>query len=274
MQAVREVRRIFRIDLGRVLLNGARLGYNNRTMMSEALWSPFHDTLQSAFGLSLPEASLTMFERFYALLVEANRTTNLTRITSPEDFMAKHLLDSLSLALVFTREGVPAKIMDVGSGAGFPAIPLAIAYPEMAVTALEATGKKVQFIQQVAETLSLRSLMAVHARAESLARDKHHREAYPVVVSRAVAPLRSLCELMSPFVKPHGVMVAMKTHKALASEVPESQTAFKTLHLKPLETITNPLPELSHYTLWAARKTKATPAAYPRTDGLPVNKPL
>ncbi|MFN3178824.1 MAG: 16S rRNA (guanine(527)-N(7))-methyltransferase RsmG, partial [Thermus sp.] len=166
--------------------------------------------LEGGRGLGLDlEAHLPAFSRLYDLLMEANRRTNLTALRTEEEVVVKHFLDSLTLLTLPLFQG-PWRVLDLGTGAGFPGIPLKIVRPELEVTLLDATKKKVTFVSQAVEALGLKGAYPLWGRAEELAHLPEHREAYGRVVARAVAPLCVLVELGLPFVALGGYMVAQK----------------------------------------------------------------
>lgn len=236
---------------------------------NQSLWMAWLTACQS-LGVSVTPEQQAALERFYALLVEANRTTNLTRITALPDFLERHLLDSLTIVpLVPTR----ARVVDVGTGAGFPAIPLAIVRPDVQVTAVESVGKKCQFIQAVIETLALPNLTVLNMRSETLGHEKNHRHSYDVAVARAVAALPVLLELCLPLVKPEGRFLAMKG-LSYEAELTASTNALQTLHACLVKVHEFAMPSLSGSRLIEFEKTGKTPPAYPRQPGLAAKKPL
>lgn len=173
-----------------------------------------------AFGLVLEPAVASRFLRFALLLDEGNRQLNLTRIR-PEDVTSLHFLDSLALAAVH-RPASGARLLDVGTGAGFPGVPLALAFPDIHVTLLDSTRKRLAWLDGALADLKLTNAHTLHARAEELARDSKHRERYDVVTARAVAPLSKLADWLLPFVRPGGVAVAYKSQE-ITAELQEAQ---------------------------------------------------
>lgn len=232
-------------------------------------WAQWNTACQ-ALGVSITPDVQEKLAHFYELLQAGNRVTNLTRITAPEDFLYRHLLDSLTISSHIPAQ---AKVTDVGSGAGFPAIPLAITRPDVTVVAVESVGKKCQFIHSVQETLSLPNLQCRHERSETLGQDPTLRQRMDVVTARAVAALPVLLELCLPLVKVGGVFLAMKG-TSYESELQASKTALKTLggRLKDVQTFAHPRLEGSR--LLVIEKIAKTPAAYPRNAGLPGKNPL
>lgn len=228
-----------------------------------------------AFGLDLLPVQQEQFEKYYRLLVEWNEKFNLTTITEYTGVQVKHFLDSLSAAPLLQRAGVNGKtLLDVGAGAGFPGMPLAIAYPDLRVTLLEATGKKVRFLDAVARDLGLENVAAVHGRAEEFAREAKQRAHYDFVVARALAPMRTLLEYTLPFARRGGVLIAYKAVEA-ERETAEAQRAIKALGGRAREIIPVQLADLDDVRrLVVIDKIAPTPAVYPRAGGLPKNKPL
>ena len=172
------------------------------------------------FGLVLEPAVVSRFQRFALLLDEGNRQLNLTRIR-PEDVTALHFLDSLALAAAH-RPASGARLLDVGTGAGFPGAPLALVFPDIDVTLLDSTRKRLAWLDGALADLKLTNAHTLHARAEELARDSKHRERYDVVTARAVAPLSKLADWLLPFVRPGGIAVAYKSQD-IAAELQDAQ---------------------------------------------------
>lgn len=190
-------------------------------------------------GVVLDVHSVELFSRFSEMLYEANREINLTRIP-PEEVVTLHFLDSLALAKVYT---IPkdAKVLDVGTGAGFPGIPLAIAFPQAHYLLIEATRKKVIFVERVIRALGLENVEVSHAHAEELVRERMHRGHYDLVIARAVAALPGLVKWMLPFVKPGGVAVAYKS-ETVEEELREAERQIRTLGGYPEEVVEVLLP--------------------------------
>src|SRR5579864_4234060 len=168
---------------------------------------PFLEGLRQ-LGLELTEQQLEQFLRYRQELLDWNRRINLTAITEPEEVLLKHFLDSLSLLIVYDRP--KAQLLDIGAGAGFPGLPLKIVQPQWHVVLLEATGKKVTFLQHNIETLQLKNVVAVHGRAEELAHKAGYRASFDVVTARAVASLPTLLEYAAPFCRVGGQIILPK----------------------------------------------------------------
>lgn len=227
-------------------------------------------------GLSLDAMQLRQFGRYLRLIQEENERAALTTVSDAVGVQRRHFLESLAILAVLRQQGwfppgAPARVIDVGSGAGLPGLPLKIAAPEWEVTLLEATGKKVQFLKRVIEELGLARVQAIHDRAETLAQDPAHREQYDLVTARAIAPLPALLELTLPFARLSGLL-ALPKGSALATELPAAQRALSILGGTVWATL--PLPESPGLTLVLVRKTAPTPKRYPRRPGLPAKQPL
>ncbi|WP_373532559.1 16S rRNA (guanine(527)-N(7))-methyltransferase RsmG [Vampirovibrio sp.] len=234
-----------------------------------AQWDAWLADCQS-IEVPVPADRLALFQQFYTLLLTANQSVNLTRITAPQDFLDRNLLDSLTLSPLIP-EG--ACVADIGSGAGFPAIPLALARPDLSVVAVESVGKKANFIQEAAHALGLKNITVLSLRSEEMARDGRYRAQFDVVTARAVATLPTLLELCMPLVKVKGRFLAMKGLNAEV-ELAASQKALKVLATRYSETRTFGLEKLQGSRLLVFEKTAHTQDAYPRNSGLPSKKPI
>ena len=221
-------------------------------------------------ALGLDNSRIPDLERFAALMLERNQVMNLTAITEPRDVASLHLLDSLALIREAALE--TEKIVDVGAGAGFPGMPLAIVKPSLHLTLLDSLGKRVDFLREAAEALGLENVECVHARAEEFAAQQ--RERFDAAVSRAVAALPVLCELCLPLVKPGGRMLAMKSSHS-EEEIAQARTAIRTLggELEWVKDYTIPTTEVVHRIV-CIRKIAPTPKKYPRRFTLIKKSPL
>lgn len=226
----------------------------------------------AALGLDL-EAHLPAFSRLYDLLMEANRRQNLTALRTEEEVVVKHFLDSLTLLTLPLFEG-PLRVLDLGTGAGFPGLPLKIVRPELEVVLLDATRKKVAFVAEAVAALGLKGAYPLWGRAEELAHRPEHREVYGRVVARAVASLCVLVELGLPFVALGGFMVAQKGPRAeeelarLTQVLPLLGGRYQVSHALDL-----PLAGEAR-TLVVLAKEAPTPARFPRRPGVPGKHPL
>ncbi|MGD8793433.1 MAG: 16S rRNA (guanine(527)-N(7))-methyltransferase RsmG [Anaerolineae bacterium] len=231
-----------------------------------------------ALGLHLDGGQVDAFEAYYRELVAWNQKFNLTAITDYEGVQIRHFLDSLSLLVaadvreIATRPG--ARAIDVGSGAGFPGIPLKLVCPGLHLTLLEATGKKVTFLEHIVAHLGLAGVTAIKGRAEALAHDPAHRESYDLVTARAVADLAVLAEYCLPFCRPAGRVVAQKG-AAGEAEAGAAAAAIETVGGALRDVVPVVLPGLpADRTLIVLEKVGPTPPAYPRRPGMPAKRPL
>ncbi len=227
-------------------------------------------------GVPLRSEHIEAFEQYYRLLVEWNEKFNLTAITDYEGAQVRHFLDSLS-CLLAVKPDAPlsgARVIDVGTGAGFPGLPLKIFRPGIRLTLVEATAKKVRFLEHVVAQLHLEGVTVVHARAEELGQEPEHRERYDWALARAVADLPILAEFLLPFVRIGGRALAQKGEDA-AAEVHRATYAIHQLggHVRQLVPVElHGLAETRYLVL--LDKVAATPARYPRRAGMPAKRPL
>ncbi|MFN2197051.1 MAG: 16S rRNA (guanine(527)-N(7))-methyltransferase RsmG [Anaerolineales bacterium] len=228
---------------------------------------------QQLFGLKLTPSQLEALGRYRELLLEWNQIHNLTAIREAEEVRAKHFLDSLSCTQA-QRGAPPSRLVDVGTGAGFPGLVLKILYPQVQLTLVESVGKKLEFCRHVAEDLGLEGITYLHQRAEEVGQLPEHRELYDWAVARAVANLPVLAEYLLPLVRRGGIMLAMKGENAPA-EAHAGDYAIHVLggHLRRLIPITLPGVVEQRY-LVVVDKVAATPAVYPRRVGIPTKRPL
>ncbi|HEY7346963.1 MAG TPA: 16S rRNA (guanine(527)-N(7))-methyltransferase RsmG [Ktedonobacterales bacterium] len=227
-------------------------------------------------GLSLAPAQLQQFTWYRDLLLDWNQRVNLTAITDPQDVLTRHFLDSLAclFAIPPAEQKKSLRLLDVGSGAGFPGLPLQIVFPDWRVTLLEATGKKVRFLEAVIASLKLSQARAIQGRAEELAHDQTHRARYDLVTARGLAALPTLLEYCLPFCHPGGLVIAPKKG-AISAEVEQGKRAAVLLGGRFVEVRPFSLPGLEDQRALAVfRATRAAPAQYPRRAGAPVKQPL
>lgn len=223
--------------------------------------------------IDLSEKQVQQFERYYEMLVQKNEVMNLTAITEFEDVVRKHFVDSLMIRNLM-EPGAGDCWLDLGTGAGFPGIPLKIVYPELKLMLLDSLNKRVKFLQEVIEELGLKEITAVHGRAEELARKTEYREQFDCCVSRAVANLASLSEYCLPFVKKGGCFVPYKSEK-IQEEIKGAEKAVRILGGELEEQKEFLLPDSDIYRcLLCIRKVKETPKKYPRKAGTPTKEPI
>ena len=222
-------------------------------------------------GFTFSDLQKRQFYTFYNMLIDKNKVMNLTGITEFTEVVEKHFLDSIYLNHV-TDLDQPVKIIDLGTGAGFPGIPLKIAFPDIEITLVDSLNKRIHFIEEVIEELGLTSIYAVHARAEELARNSEYREKFDLCVSRAVANLSTLEEYCLPFVHIGGKFISYKSGE-IEEEVQESKKACFLLGGKLKEVYKFDLEE-SKRSFVVVEKVKTTPKTYPRKAGTPSKMPL
>lgn len=227
----------------------------------------------ATFGVSLSKEQLEIFDNYAALLHEANRKANLVANAEADIVLVSHLLDSLScLAVTAIEPGW--RVLDVGSGAGLPGLPLAIAVPSARVVLLDSVDKRTRFLRQVTRELGLGNVEVVGGRAEGIARDNRYRDAFDLVVARAVAPLPILVEYSLPFVKTGAEFIALRGPKA-DEETAAAEAAITELKGQLLEVRAVTVPWLhAERRLVVVKKTGPTPQRYPRRTGVPAKRPL
>lgn len=229
------------------------------------------------FGIELSDSQLAQFYTYYQMLIEWNKKINLTAITDFDEVLKKHFLDSLSIGRILNQDS-SASILDIGTGAGFPGIPIKIAYPNVTIILMDSLNKRITFLNEVIQTLHLEKIDTIHGRAEDFSKnnrtDKIYRESFDICVSRAVANLSSLSEFCLPYVKVGGKFISFKSEKA-EEELINSQNAISVLGGKNtyLDTFMLPGTDFSR-TLVVIEKVKETPNKYPRKAGTPVKNPL
>lgn len=229
------------------------------------------DALQ--FGVELNEKQLFQFYRYYELLIDWNEKINLTAITEFEEVLKKHFLDSISIGRIM-KQGDSVSVLDIGTGAGFPGIPIKIAFPDTKVTLLDSLNKRVNFLNHVIQELELDNIFALHGRAEDFAKKKEMREQFDLCVSRAVANLSSLSEFCLPYVKLGGSFISYKSEKAM-EELEFCANAISILGGGNVKTDEFFLTETDFKrTFIMIEKIKETPLKYPRKAGTPIKYPL
>lgn len=233
-------------------------------------FTKFRNSMNS-IEIELTDSQLNAFETYYDMLIDRNKVMNLTAITEFDEVMDKHFLDSVYLFRSIKLEA-DYKLIDIGTGAGFPGIPLKIVFPELKITLLDSLNKRVGFLNDLIEELNLNNIEAIHGRAEDIARDKAYRASYDIAVSRAVANLSTLSEYCLPFVKIGGKFVSYKSGDC-ADEVDNAKAAIHLLGGK-----INKIDEFSYSnnsrSFIVIDKVMNTSNKYPRKAGLPSKKPL
>ena len=231
----------------------------------------FYNAVKEKVGIELTELQKEQYNKYYNLVVEWNQKINLTAITEENEFYTKHFFDSISLAFFKDYSNIES-ICDVGSGAGFPSIPLKILYPNLKVTIVDSLNKRIKFLNLVKDELGLTDCNFVHARAEEFGQNKEYRESFEIVTARAVARLNVLSELCLPLVKKDGYFLSLKAQKA-EEETKEATNAIKILGGKLEKDLDFEIEGEERHIL-EIRKAKETPNKYPRKAGTPNKKPL
>ena len=232
----------------------------------------FTDEL-AKLGITLSDFQLKQFLTYYELLIEKNKVMNLTTITEYEEVIEKHFLDSISLCKVYDLSK-SVKVLDMGTGAGFPGIPLKIAFPEIEITLADSLNKRIKFLNEVIEKLELSCIETIHGRAEDFAKQNTYREQYDLCVSRAVANLSTLSEYCLPYVKVGGCFIPYKSGD-VDQEIVDSKNAISILGGKVKEIYKFELPETDiKRSLIVINKIKTTAKKYPRKAGMPSKEPL
>lgn len=227
----------------------------------------------SELNIELNEEQKNKFIIYKKLLKEWNKKINITAITDDKEIDIKHFLDSLTPNITNLFEGEKS-VIDIGTGGGFPGLPLKIVNPSLKVTLLDSLNKRIIFLNEVIKSLNLKDVKAIHGRAEELGRTVEYREKYHVCISRAVASLDTLSEYCIPFVKKGGYFISMKGPD-VEKELEESKKAINILggNIETVEKIMLPESNISH-SLIIIKKTKETPTKYPRGGGKPKKRPL
>lgn len=225
------------------------------------------------FGVELNDTQLIQFDTYYKMLIEWNEKINLTAITEFEEVLKKHFLDSISIGRIL-GQNEKISILDIGTGAGFPGIPIKIAFPEVEITLMDSLNKRINFLNEVIKELSLNGITAIHGRAEDFAKKDLLREKFDFVVSRAVANLSSLSEFCLPYVKVGGKFISYKSEKA-KEELIASENAISVLGGGNVRCDEFILPDTDfNRTFVIIEKVNETPNKYPRKAGTPVKQPL
>ena len=221
-------------------------------------------------GIELTGNQIEQFDRYYHLMIEKNKVMNLTGITDYDEVLEKHFIDSLSIVKSGTLSG---KLIDIGTGAGFPGIPLKITFPELEVVLLDSLNKRIKFLDEVISELDLKNITTIHGRAEDIAQMSFHREVYDYAVSRAVANLATLTEYCLPFVKVGGNFISYKSGE-YQDELTKSKHAVQVLGGSIKDVIEFELPNKNDRTLIVIEKKSNTVKKYPRKAGLPSKEPI
>ena len=224
-------------------------------------------------GIRLTDIQKRQFDRYYELLIEWNRVMNLTGITEYDEVNLKHFTDSLTIVRIKDMENV-STLIDVGTGAGFPGIPIKIAFPHIKVTLLDSLNKRIKFLDQVVEELDLEDVVTLHGRAEDFAKKEEYREKFDLCASRAVANLSTLSEYCLPFIKKGGCFVSYKSADS-DEEIQQSEKALDILggKIERVDKFVLPGSDMGR-ALVMIEKVKNTPRKYPRKAGVPSKEPL
>lgn len=227
----------------------------------------------AAFGINLTERQIQQFGMYYELLIEWNKVMNLTGITEFDEVMLKHFVDSAAIAKKIELEEKKS-LIDVGTGAGFPGIPLKIIYPHLDVVLLDSLNKRIKFLNEVVDKLGLFGVKTIHGRAEDAAKRPEYREGFEIVVSRAVANLAVLSEYCLPFAKKCGYFISYKSG-SVDEEVNGAKKAIHVLggEVKSIEKFCLPHSDMER-SFVIIEKVKDTPKKYPRKAGMPVKEPI
>lgn len=230
-----------------------------------------YETYLKSIGIELTEKQLNQFQQFYELLIEKNKVMNLTGITEYDEVVEKHFIDSLAIA---SFENIEGRIIDIGTGAGFPGIPLKIAFPDIEFVLLDSLNKRIKFLDEVVDVLGLEGITTIHGRAEDFAQRTDYREGFDYCVSRAVANLSTLSEYCIPFVKIGGKFISYKSGE-IEEEMNQSKHAIHVLGGKLSRVEKFQLPNSSGGRSFVSiEKVKSTSKKYPRKAGLPSKEPL
>lgn len=224
-------------------------------------------------GIELTERQKEQYLLFYEYLIEKNKVMNLTGITEFEEVLTKHFLDSLACVKAIDIKNVK-NVIDIGTGAGFPGVPLKIAFPHLEACLLDSLKKRVNFLEEAFAFLHLENISAIHGRAEEFAKNKTYREKYDLCVSRAVSNLATLSEYCLPYVKTGGCFISYKSGK-VQEEAEQAEKAIKILGGRVKDIVYFNLPDSEiERSLVVIEKIKSTPGRYPRKAGTPLKEPL
>ncbi|MDY4761857.1 16S rRNA (guanine(527)-N(7))-methyltransferase RsmG [Streptococcus thoraltensis] len=232
----------------------------------------FYEQLKT-HGITLTDKQKKQFERYFELLVEWNQKINLTAITEKNDVYLKHFYDSIAPILQGHLANESVRILDIGAGAGFPSLPMKIIFPNLDVTIVDSLNKRIQFLNLLADELSLTKVHFFHGRAEDFGQDKQFRQQFDFVTARAVARMQILAELTIPFLKLNGRLIALKA-SAADQEMEQAKNALTTLFAQIIESRDYELPNGDPRNITIVEKKKETPKKYPRKAGTPNKKPL
>ena len=226
----------------------------------------------SSWNFEIDDNKISQLDKYYEMLIEKNKVMNLTAITEFDEVLVKHFADSLSICTIIPDN--VKFVCDLGTGAGFPGIPMAIAYPDLQFTLIDSLNKRIKFLQEVVDALGLTNVTLVHARAEEAGRNKLYREQYDLVVSRAVANISTLSEYCLPLVKVGGYFISFKSGD-IEDEIKQSGKAISKLGGKLQKPVLFNLPDTNiSRSFLVIDKEKSTPKAYPRKAGTPSKEPL
>ena len=228
--------------------------------------------VKNTLHLDLTSEQAEMMVQYYLMMIEKNKVMNLTRVTDFEEAVQKHFVDSLSIGLLQDVSLQKNRILDLGCGAGFPGIPLKIMWPDNELHLLDSVGKKVNFVNDVIRELGLKNAVAMHARAEDLARDPSYREKYDLVISRAVANMATLSEYCMPFVKMKGHFIAYKSGDITDEKKKKKKIIYLTGGTNP-ELNTIELYDMGRILVQVEKSVK-TPSKFPRKAGMPSRMPI